>query len=466
MVFNRFRRIVFFRIILLSATIFSAIYLYNQENFILISILLGALGIYQIISLIHFSEKINRDLVRFLKSIQFSDFSQTFSSANLGPTFHELKKSFDSVTQQFLKVRAEKEERYQYFQTVVEHVGTGLISFKPDGEIEFMNKAAGQLLNSGSVRNIKSLEKINKEFVDKLLKLKAGEHTVVKLKHDGRFVHLAIHAAQFKLKQQKYTLVTLQDIQSEIERERIARELEIGQEVQKKLLPKMDFNIPGIDLAGFCLPAKEVGGDYYDIIEFENNQLGLLIGDVSGKGLPAAIYMTLTKGILQASIDSELSPAQALIKANRLIYQTIERGFFVSLFLSILDTKKHELVFSRAGHNPIIHFQANSQTINYLKPDGIALGLEDGTIFEEKIQESKIKLNKDDLIVLYTDGFSEAMNEKEQEFSEESLAQIIKDNHKLTANGLLDIIFDELESFVGDSPRHDDMTIVILKIDH
>ena len=148
-------------------------------------------------------------------------------------------------------MRAEKEERFQYFQTVVEHVGTGLISFKSDGEIEFMNKAAGQLLNSGSVHNIKSLEKINKEFVEKLLNLKAGEHSVAKLKHDGRYVHLAIHATQFKLKQQKYTLVTLQDIQSEIERERIARELEIGQEVQKKLLPKMDFKIPGLILPHF-----------------------------------------------------------------------------------------------------------------------------------------------------------------------------------------------------------------------
>jgi serine phosphatase RsbU (regulator of sigma subunit) len=465
MIYSRFRFVVVLRTLLIAITVGLSIFLFVKLDMVLLALLLFALLVYQIYSLIRFNEKTNRDLNRFLDSIRFSDFSQTFSSANLGPTFQDLKASFERVTQEFLKVRAEKEERFQYFQTVVEHVGTGLISFRADGEIEFMNKAASQILDIEAARSIHSFEKISPEFVQTLLNLKSGEHTVFKLKIDGQQTHIAVHATQFKQKQLKYTLITLQNIQNEIERERISRELEIGQEVQKKLMPNLDFRIAGVDIAGFCLPAREVGGDYYDVMQLNENQLSFLIGDVSGKGLPAAIYMTLTKGIIQASMDSHLSPAQALIKANRLIYQTMERGFFVSLILAFYDIVKKELVFSRAGHNPVIHFRSKDQTLHFLRPDGIALGLENGQVFDQKIQETKLHLGQGDYIVLYTDGFSEAMNEQDQEFSEERMAELIKSNHDLKAKEMITKIFNDLNTYTGDAPRHDDMTMVILKIE-
>ena len=165
MIYSRFRFVVVLRTLLIAITVGLSIFLFVKLDMVLLALLLFALLVYQIYSLIRFNEKTNRDLNRFLDSIRFSDFSQTFSSANLGPTFQDLKASFERVTQEFLKVRAEKEERFQYFQTVVEHVGTGLISFRADGEIEFMNKAASQILDIEAARSIHSFEKISPEFV-------------------------------------------------------------------------------------------------------------------------------------------------------------------------------------------------------------------------------------------------------------------------------------------------------------
>ncbi len=465
MAYNRFRLSIIIRVFFLSFSFVLLSYFLMQTEFIMLSVFLTALIVYQTYSLFKYVELMNRDLKRFLDSIEFSDFSQSFSNINLGPTFIELKKSFDQVTQKFIKIRAEKEERFLYFQTVVEHVGIGLISYKPDGEIEFINKTALSLLNIESIRNINSLDKLSKSLTEILLKIKSGEQTLFKLNSASQTLHLAINATRFKLKQQFYTLVSIQNIQSEVERERIARELEIGQEVQKKLLPSLNIDIPGFDLAGFCLPAKEIGGDYYDIINGLDNKLGIIIGDVSGKGLPAAIYMTLTKGILQACVSDNLSPAEALSKANQLIYQIIERGFFVSVFFALLDYNSKKVVFSRAGHNPLIHYNKNTNEINTFQPGGIALGLEKGSHFRSEIEEAELQLNSGDILVFYTDGFSEAMNDQQEEFGEDRLLDIIKKHNEESAPSIIDRIHEQVMDFTGDTPRHDDMTMMILKAD-
>ncbi|MEJ2635439.1 MAG: PP2C family protein-serine/threonine phosphatase [Calditrichia bacterium] len=464
MVFNRFRMILLGRIIFLGLTIFLLFYLLFRTNYVMVNVLLVVMIIYQIVMTFHFVEKTNRDLSRFFLSVRNADFTQTFSDENLGPSFHELNEALTQVSRQFLDLRSEKEQQFQYLQTVVQHVSIGLISFTPDGDVELINTAAKHLLNVSQLNNIKSLEKFSQPLADTLLSLKSGEKTLLKIGDNSRTLHLSINATEFKIQGQSYTLVSLQNIQSELERERMARELEIAHHVQESLLPKKNPELAGYDIAGICIPAKEVGGDYFDFIPLGKNKMGVVIGDVSGKGVPAAIYMTLTKGILQSYVQENISPRDVLIKLNRLLYQTIERGAFVSLFFAILDGDKQEVHMARAGHNPAIHYSSAAGKTRLFKPDGIGLGMEEGRIFNRVLKEQKLQLSAGDWLVFYTDGFTEAMNDSNDEFGEKRLLQVLQENGEKSAVEFLDSLQASVRDFVKDKSQFDDMTVIALKV--
>ena len=247
------------------------------------------------------------------------------------------------------------------------------------------------------------------------------------------------------------------------EREKLKKELEIAAKVQLSLLPKEQPRVEGYDIASLSIPAREAGGDYYDFVKLDDKKLGIAIGDVSGKGVGAAIYMTLTKGILQAHAEENVSPKQVLGKVNRLLYKTIEKNSFVSMFYAILDIEKHTLLYSRAGHNPAILYHAEDGDTKFLLSKGIALGLEEGSIFKNTLTEETINLSSDDVVVLYTDGFTEAMNEKLEQYGEEKLKKIIEEHRDKSSSLLLNIILKDVARFTDNYPQHDDMTIVILK---
>lgn len=247
------------------------------------------------------------------------------------------------------------------------------------------------------------------------------------------------------------------------ERERMQKELEIARSVQLGLLPTRNPEIAGFDIAGLCIPAREVGGDYFDYIDLGPNKLGLVIGDVSGKGVPAAIYMTLTKGIIQSHADDTVSPGTVLAKVNRLLYRNIEKNSFVSMFYAILDHRKHTLTFARAGHNPGIFLSQSSDKSTFLDTAGIALGLEHGDIFERTLKENTIQVNRGDMLVFYTDGFTEAMNISNDEFGEERLVNLISRFRRQSSEEIIRLLISEIKSFTGDAEQHDDMTIVVVK---
>jgi len=248
------------------------------------------------------------------------------------------------------------------------------------------------------------------------------------------------------------------------ERERMSKELEIARSVQMGLLPKSSPQIEGFDISGICIPAKEVGGDYFDFVTLGPKKLGIAIGDVSGKGVPAAIYMTLTKGILQSHADETVSPKIVLNKVNRLLYRNIEKNSFVSMFYAVLDISKRELTFARAGHNPGIVVSQQAGESHFLSTDGIALGLEEGSVFDRTLKEHTIELNSGDTLVFYTDGITEAMNELQEEFGETKFVSIISQNRNLKANELIQKIVENVKKFAGEMTQHDDMTIVAVKI--
>ncbi|MBU1099811.1 MAG: PP2C family protein-serine/threonine phosphatase [Bacteroidetes bacterium] len=247
------------------------------------------------------------------------------------------------------------------------------------------------------------------------------------------------------------------------ERERLKKEMEIAAKVQLSLLPKENPLLAGYDIAGLSIPAIEAGGDYYDFVKLDRNRIGIAIGDVSGKGVGAAIYMTLTKGILQAHAEENVSPAVVLSKVNKLLYKTIEKNSFVSMYYSILDMENHSINYARAGHNPAIFCSCDGGAPYFLSSKGIALGLEEGEKFNQTLREAEKKLEPGDMIIFYTDGFTEAMNENLQQFGEQRLLDLIESNKRKTANELVDTIVKNVNKFIDVFPQHDDMTIVVVK---
>lgn len=244
---------------------------------------------------------------------------------------------------------------------------------------------------------------------------------------------------------------------------RTENELKIARELQISLLPTAAPKISGFDLFGLCNPAQEVGGDYFDFFMLNETKVGIAIADVSGKGIPAAFYMTLLKGVLQSHANPFTSPKEALARVNRLIYANIKRGSFISAIYGILDTEKRELVYARAGHlEPLVFFADEKPFRDESK--GMALGLNDGKAFSETLSESKIELQKDDIVILHTDGFNEAKNHQGDEFGLEQLKKLAyKHSLKPSAKEIAIEIEKDVLAFIGNQKQHDDMTLVALK---
>ncbi|UCF62855.1 MAG: SpoIIE family protein phosphatase [bacterium] len=405
----------------------------------------------------------NREIARFFRSIENDDFTQTFSFNKYGSAFRELSESFSQVTERFLKLRAEKEENFQYLQTIIQHIETGVIAFRSGGEIELINSAAKRLFGITQLRHLDMLDNIAKELAHTIKSLKPGEKTLLKFEKNGIMMHIAVNTTRFKLLSRTYTLLSLQDIKSEIERERMAKELEIARQIQQRLFPHENPQVPGFDIAGLCIPALEVGGDYFDFIPDEKGKLGLVIGDVSGKGLPASIYMTLTKGIFQSHANENIHPKILLSRINRFIYQSVEKNIFITLYFAVLDPQSKELTLARAGHLPALYYQKEKNQLAAIEPKGIGVGLERGEIFDKNIDSLSIHMKPGDWLIFYTDGFSEARNKSNQEYGDKRLQEFIKNHLTVSSAALIDQLVQDVLTFTASTSLSDDMTMIAIR---
>ncbi len=249
------------------------------------------------------------------------------------------------------------------------------------------------------------------------------------------------------------------------ERQRMQSELQVARDVQMSFLPQKSPSFEGIDISAKCIPAYEVGGDYYDFINISEKRFGIAIGDVSGKGTKAAFYMTLTKGFLKATSRFYVSPAAILSNMNNMFYENVERGSFISMIYADVDLQNKQLIMARAGHNPLIGRKTSSGIVENYKPGGIALGLEKGEIFGKTIKEKVITFNQGDVFVFYTDGITEAENNKKEEYGEDRLLEIIKNSDDLCSKDIMELILADVHKFTGKTPQHDDMTLIVLKIE-
>lgn len=247
LIFKNFTFNILIRVLLFSGAIVLFIYLLMYTGLYATLVVVFVFAVFIFYSLIHYVSSTNRQLSRFLLSVRHSDFSQTFINTTVGSSFEDLNKSFNEVIQKFLSTRSEKEENYRFLQTVMQHVGVGLISFNVQGKIEFVNNAAKKLFNITHLTNISTLNNINDGLAEKFLNLGSGEKATIKIVTENDITQLIVYATEFKQRDQKYTLVSLQNIETELEE----KEMEAWQRLIRVLTHEIMNSITPISsLAG------------------------------------------------------------------------------------------------------------------------------------------------------------------------------------------------------------------------
>ncbi len=249
-------------------------------------------------------------------------------------------------------------------------------------------------------------------------------------------------------------------IKKSIERERLMREMILAQEMQKKLLPQRLPEFTRVEMEAISTPAFEVGGDYYDVITLDSERIGICVGDVSGKGVSAAFYMSEVKGIFQAIGPMYPSPREFMIKANEALSSSIDKHSFVSLIYAVIEASSGMLTISRAGHCPMLYL--SGEHASYIRPGGMGMGMSRGSVFANAIEETTIRLKQNDVCIFYTDGVTEARNQ-DDEFGYDRLVDAARAASTLPAAGIKEAILGSIREYLGGTANHDDLTLVVVK---
>jgi sigma-B regulation protein RsbU (phosphoserine phosphatase) len=244
-----------------------------------------------------------------------------------------------------------------------------------------------------------------------------------------------------------------------MERRRLEKELAIAREIQLSFLPKSAPQLPGVDLAGATRPHDEVGGDYYDFIEVGDHRLGLAIADVSGKGIPAALIMAGFRMSLLAEIRNEFAIRAVMRKVNTLLYESTDRGKFVTAFYGVLDWKSGMLTFANAGHNPPLLLRAEGR-IESLVEGGLALGI----LPDARYDDRPVGLRPGDVLLLYTDGVSEAESDTGEQFGRGRLEAALRRLAGLDAQAIVDGMIGTVLEWAGARGQNDDLTLMVVKM--
>lgn len=248
------------------------------------------------------------------------------------------------------------------------------------------------------------------------------------------------------------------------ERERLVRELEIARGVQMRFLPQDVPEFAHLDIVSLCQPAMEVGGDYYDFVRMDEHNMSVLIGDVSGKGVSAAFYMTMVKGIIKTLSKKTRRPAVLLEEANEIFFENAPRDVFVTVIYGVFNLDTQNLTFASAGHNPLMIWKKKTGLTQKLNPRGIALGLAGSVKYHSLIEEITIPFEEGDVFVFYTDGVSESMNMNQEIFGEDRLEEIITKSAHQPPRLIQRNVVEAVSRFSGKAPQHDDFTMVVVKI--
>lgn len=248
-------------------------------------------------------------------------------------------------------------------------------------------------------------------------------------------------------------------------RDELKSEFNIAQRAQRQMLPDFAPPVPGFTLAAHCTPARDVGGDLYDFLSLPAGRLGIAVADVSGKGVPAALYMTLTKGLLAATSQEDLDLSTMLEHVNAHLYTVGRRKTFVTMALAILDPAAKSLEYARAGHNPIVWRKAVDGATAMVTSRGMGLGITGGKTFGRTLTVETLQLEPGDFVVFYSDGLTEAMNENLEQFGDDRLLESVSSLGSVSAYQARDAILGDVTRFLAGTHPQDDLTLVVLKVD-
>ncbi len=250
--------------------------------------------------------------------------------------------------------------------------------------------------------------------------------------------------------------------EEQLEKERLHRELTIAREVQQKLLPQNIPQLPGVAVAASSVSAYEVGGDYYDFVQLDDERLAFIVGDVAGKGTSGAFYMAEMQGIFRSLSHLSPDPRSFLAYANRAISSALDRRAFISVIYGVLDTAKEEFQIARAGHCPAAVINLHGEA-RLLRSGGIGLGLNNGSLFSDSLDVMRVQLQPGDVFVLYTDGVVESRDVDGDEYGYDRLLDSLKEHRHEEVDDLHDALLRDLHEFLGNDEYDDDLTLVVVK---
>jgi sigma-B regulation protein RsbU (phosphoserine phosphatase) len=276
----------------------------------------------------------------------------------------------------------------------------------------------------------------------------------VRSKNEFGFLAETLRVMGAKLNVAKHALV---------DKERMEREYEIAREIQANILPKEYPTGAHFEIAGAYRSAKEVGGDYYDFIEFDEHRLGILVADVSGKSLPGMLVMLMTRDIVKELTRTFMEPEKLLAEVNRRLLPNIKKGMFVTMFFGVLDRRDGRFRYASGGHNPLMVLSQGTGVAKLIKTKGYPLGMVPAEMYEKRLECREVMLGDDDWLIQYTDGVNEAQDRAGNEFGMEKFARMVEAHKDLGARELVERVIAKHAEFVGDAPQYDDITLLALK---
>jgi sigma-B regulation protein RsbU (phosphoserine phosphatase) len=247
------------------------------------------------------------------------------------------------------------------------------------------------------------------------------------------------------------------------EKKRLDHDLEIARDIQRILLPSEAPAINGFQVSGINVPARQVSGDYFDYIHVDQERLGVAIADVSGKGVPASLIMAICRSVLRAEAAGNPSPADVLRKVNRQLYPDIKEDMFISMAYLVLDHQRDGVTLARAGHDAPLLYQQQSQTITPIKSPGMVVGIDSGSVFDRLTVDFSIPLERNDCLVLYTDGVTETLNAEGDEYGVDRMMQSVRASANDGAQAIVETIIKDVREFTGSVPQNDDITVIAIR---
>jgi len=247
------------------------------------------------------------------------------------------------------------------------------------------------------------------------------------------------------------------------EKKRLDHDLEIARDIQRILLPEKSPAVPGFEIAGINIPARQVSGDYFDYIRVDEHRLGVAIADVSGKGVPASLIMAICRSVLRSQAPQNPSPADVLKAVNRQLYPDIKEDMFISMAYLVVDLSVGSITLARAGHDAPLLYRRAQQTVEFIKSPGMVVGIDSGSVFDRITNDFAIRLEQDDCLILYTDGVTEALDAEGFEFGIDRMIQSVRASAAHGASAIITRLIDDVRNFVGAHPQNDDITLITIR---